>query len=228
MWVRTIVVVLVALVGRAGADDLRTAQQHLDAGVALYGAGNFADARVELAAAQVLAPDKPNPYRWLALVDVRLGDCASALVHIESFAARVAADDARLGELVRLRDQCRSIGHIRVVSSPTGATVRVDQRATPMMTPADLALSVGSHVIVVGKPGFESVTQTVEAHAAGVDEAMFTLPVAAVAEPHHRWWLWTTIGVGVVAIAAGTTYALTRGRDDPRLPPIACDATGCR
>jgi hypothetical protein len=79
---------------------------HLDRGVAAYRAGDLGRAHAEFVAANQLAPDRPNPYRWLALTEAALGDCDSALVDIEGFLSRVAADDPRVGELRALRERC--------------------------------------------------------------------------------------------------------------------------
>jgi len=100
---------LVAAIGHAdpAADQ---ALVHLDRGVAAYRAGDLARAHAELAAASALAPDRPNPYRWLALTEVELGDCRSALVNIESFLSRVPAGDPRVAEVVALRGRCLAPG----------------------------------------------------------------------------------------------------------------------
>ena len=90
--------------GPSGAEA--DALAHLDRGVAAYRAGDFAIAERELQAAQQLAPDHPNPYRWLALTEVQLGECQAALVNVESFLSRVRADDPRAPELVTLREHC--------------------------------------------------------------------------------------------------------------------------
>src|SRR4051812_42420289 len=87
---------------RAGPTE-DAAQVHLDRGIAAFQAGDFALAKHELTAARELAPHKPNPYRWLALSEVQLGDCPHALDDIASFLARVATDDPRIPELDRLR-----------------------------------------------------------------------------------------------------------------------------
>jgi hypothetical protein len=103
---------LAAAVGRAepapAAGDTveNQALTHLDRGVAAYRAGDYGRAHAELVAASQLAPDRPNPYRWLALTEAALGDCDGALVNIESFLSRVAADDPRVGELRALRERC--------------------------------------------------------------------------------------------------------------------------
>ena len=79
---------------------------HLDRGVAAYRAGDYALAHRELTEASTLVPERPNPYRWLALTEVQLGDCASALFHIESFLSRVSVGDPRAAEMVALRTRC--------------------------------------------------------------------------------------------------------------------------
>ena len=93
----------------ARADDTETAAQlHLDRGVAAFQAGEYPRAHREFAIAHELAPDRANPYRWLALTEVQLGDCAAARGHIDEFVARVRPDDERIAELERLRGSCRA------------------------------------------------------------------------------------------------------------------------
>src|SRR5262245_26310500 len=83
----------------ARADAVEDAARvHLDRGVAAFRAGDYALALRELTAASELVPDAPNPHRWLALTEVQLGDCRSALGHIEGFLSRVPADDPRTAE----------------------------------------------------------------------------------------------------------------------------------
>lgn len=91
----------------AGPAESR-ALDHLDRGVAAYRTGDYVRARSELTAASALAPDRPNPYRWLALAEAALGDCDDALVHVESFLSRVPVGDPRVPEMTGLRERCRS------------------------------------------------------------------------------------------------------------------------
>src|SRR3954464_5474594 len=46
-------------------------------GVAPSRPGDYRRAHDELVEANHLAPDRPNPYRWLALTEAALGDCPS-------------------------------------------------------------------------------------------------------------------------------------------------------
>ena len=103
------IVVVGAMQFHAYADETRTedaALVHLDRGVAAFDAKDFATAHHELSIAHELAPEKANPYRWLALTEIQLGDCPSALPHIDGFLSRVAADDARIPEMTRWRAFC--------------------------------------------------------------------------------------------------------------------------
>lgn len=94
---------LLLLAGVAHADP---ALDHLDRGIAAYRLGDYDAAHHEFGLAQELAPDKANPYRWLALTEVKQGDCRDAVAHIEQFLSRVPVGDPRVPELVAERQQC--------------------------------------------------------------------------------------------------------------------------
>jgi hypothetical protein len=108
------------------AEAETAAQVHLDRGIAAYGAGEFALAQKELAIAVELVPHKPNPYRWLALAEIQLGNCAHARLDVDSFIARVAAEDPRIPELVRARDSCKQKGIPKVLERPAPIVVVED------------------------------------------------------------------------------------------------------
>lgn len=106
-----VIAVVMALTSAAraddtGRDDEAAALEHIDRGVAAFHAREYTRAHREFEAAQQLVPDRANPYRWLALTDMQLGDCASAVPNIAEFERRVPAEDPRLAELVRLRVLC--------------------------------------------------------------------------------------------------------------------------
>lgn len=229
--VRIVVAVqLAAAAGYASPDDPAEARAlaHLDRGVAAYRAGDFARARAELTAASELAPDRPNPYRWLALADSALGDCDAALVHVESFLSRVAAGDPRVAEIIAIRQRCLSSGRVTVTSTPSGAAIRIDGGAPAATTPVHrLALPLGRHRISVEKPGFVTETHDFDVAASGELWQRFDLqPEPARTSVLRRWWFWAAVGA-VAVTAGGITYGLTRGSSPSRLPPVTCDATGC-
>lgn len=96
-------VCLLAVCGVAHADP---ALDHLDRGIAAYRLGDYDAAHRELGLAQELAPDKANPYRWLALTELKQGNCHDAVAHIEQFLSRVPVGDPRVPELVAERQNC--------------------------------------------------------------------------------------------------------------------------
>lgn len=91
----------------AGGDPHRAdAAARLDRGLAAYRGADYAHAIGELVEASRLSPDWPEPYRWLALAEIELDDCASAMLNVAAFAARVPPGDHRVPELAALRVRC--------------------------------------------------------------------------------------------------------------------------
>lgn len=112
---------------------------HLDRGVAAFNAKDFQKALVELTAAHELVPDKANPYRWLALTQIQLGNCADALVNIDGFVSRVPPSDPRVAEMVRWREFCRrepgQTGTDTTTGQVTGTQVTGTQGLAPGRPP---------------------------------------------------------------------------------------------
>src|SRR6187551_3568845 len=104
MWFAAVLVLATSTSYAEGEDAV--ALDHLDRGVAAYRIGDYETAHRELDIAQELAPDRANPYRWLALTEIKQGNCRDALVHIEAFLSRVPVGDARVPEMVAERQQC--------------------------------------------------------------------------------------------------------------------------
>lgn len=124
-----VALLVVAGVARAQSTDAEVAAQvHLDRGVEAFDAEDYPRAHREFTAAQELAPDRANPYRWLALTEVQLAQCPVALGHIEAFLARVATDDARIPEMARLRELCERITRPREVAPAPARRRPITQR----------------------------------------------------------------------------------------------------
>lgn len=210
----------------ARADAVEDAARvHLDRGVAAFRAGEYPRALRELTAASELVPDKPNPYRWLALTQVQLGDCRSALEHIEDFLSRVPADDERTAELVRLRELCQRTGALRVESAPPKASLRIDGAVVGATPYESLSLRAGAHVLVAEKAGFAAQRREVVVPAGGELAVRFELSPAR-ASIARRWWFWAAIGGAALAVGGAIAYAASDGGPTP-LPPIDCAPSGC-
>ena len=131
------------------------AQLHLDRGVAAFRAHDYALAHRELEAARQLAPDRPNPYRWLALTEVQLGECPQALVNIGEFLARVPSADPRVPEMIRLRALCGQTGPLVGAPPPITAPAADPPRRTakrrwlwPVLVGAAIGVGVGVAIVV--------------------------------------------------------------------------------
>lgn len=212
-----------AFADQANQLDEKAALAHLDKGVAAFRAGKFTDALRELTLAHDLAPDKPNPFRWLALTEIQLGDCASALGHIEEFLARVSPTDERRAEMARWHDLCSRTGVLRVDSVPSRATLHIDGAEVGTTPYKSLAMRSGSHTLVADRAGYRSASRTVDL-AAGAE-----LDIKLTLEPVRdsitdRWWFWPAVGVVALGVTGGIIYAATR---DGELPPIHCTDAGC-
>lgn len=210
----------------ARADAVETAARaHFDRGVGAYNAGDYALARREFAAASQLAPAAPNPYRWLALAEVQLGDCKNAVGHIDAFLSRVPAEDERRPELVRLRELCERTGVLRVESTPPNAALRIDGAVVGTTPYRALSMRAGAHTLVAEKAGFAAQSQSIVVTAGGELDVRFALKARA-SPITRRWWFWAAIG-GAVATTA-VVIAVARDERDPEiLPPIVCTPTGC-
>ncbi len=171
---------------------------HLDVGVAAYRAGDYVAARREFEAARRLVPDKANPYRWLGLTAVQLGDCTQALLDFEMFLKLVPPGDERVPEVTRLRDQCE-----RPPAAPGAPTT------TPMTTPVP-------------------TTAPAPSPPRGLFVATTPTRPAPSKRLVRRWWFWTALGGAAALAAAGITLGVVLGtpRETP-LPPIVCGTTGC-
>jgi hypothetical protein len=224
--VAPIVATLLVLAAPLHADATEDAAQvHLDRGVAAFRAGDYVLAHRELDAAHGLVPDKPNPYRWLALTEVQLGDCARALVNIDGFLSRVPPSDPRRAEVERLRELCQRTGVLAVDSTPPKASLRIDGAAVGVTPYRSLSMRAGAHTVIAELPGYRTMTRTIDLQAGG--ELALHLPLAKVGRPvTRRWWFWPAV-VGAALTITGIVAVIAIDSDPTVLPPIECDPTGC-
>jgi hypothetical protein len=167
-------ITLVVLPELALATPFDDANERVTHGLQLYATGDLEGARREWGAAQALVPGKPNPYRLLAMVDLRLGHCGDAVREAELFLSLAPPDDRRRPDVESLRDQCKrellpKLGSLHVSSTPPGAEVRLDDEQARVAgeTPLTVGVSVGRHVVFVGKARFATVTRPVDVAPGG-------------------------------------------------------------
>ena len=243
---RALGVALLLLPALARADATDDALQLLDRGVALMQAGDLVAARESFDKARALVPDKANPYRWLGLVDARLNHCADAVKELDTFLGKVPATDARAIEAITVRDRCKEelspkVGTLVIDSTPSGVEVRLDDAAQPSgVTPfRDEHVAVGSHVVALRKPGFQSLTHVVtvqrgatleltlglQPEPAATASAPAPAPLVVTAPPveHKRrskaWIAGVVVGaVAVLALGVGLGVGLASSSNERTYP----------
>jgi hypothetical protein len=223
----------------ARADNASDALQLLESGISQFQAGKLESARDAFLKARDLVPDKANPHRWLGLVYARMGKCSQAVWELESFIRRVPPNDPRTVEAATLRDRCKAelkpkFGALVVESTPSEAAVRLDDASSPVIgtTPyRNEAVPVGSHLVVVDKPGFQTSQKGVQVSEQGTTKVDFSLspetvaqtvgenPAPAPEKKKPRYWMYGVIGgvavVVVVALGVGLGVGLSNSSSGP-------------
>jgi hypothetical protein len=146
--------------------DVEGARTHYKRGVQLYEQGAYEPALSELQLAERLAPTYKLAYN-IALVQVRLGDAASALRSFRRYLDAGGTDipPARKAEVDGyLTDLGLRVASVDLSVNVAGAAITVDDRPlgnTPLSAPVEL--NPGPHRITASKAGFASVTREVDA-----------------------------------------------------------------
>lgn len=225
---RAVVLAIGMLAARAASADPveDAAQVHLDRGVAAFERGDYLAAHAEIEAANKLVPAKANPYRWLALTEVQLGDCARARGNIDQFLERVAADDSRRAEMLRLRELCGRTGTLAIRTTPVTAQLRIDNAQVGLAPYRSGSFAVGDHTVVAEAPGFQPLQRAFAVAAGGVVdlELVLSRPRTPIT---RRWWFVPAL-VGAAAVATGAVVLAMRDEPASLLPGVICDASGCR
>ena len=225
---RAVVLAIGVLAARAASADpvSDAAQVHLDRGVAAFERGDYLGAHAEIEAANKLVPTKANPYRWLALTEVQLGDCARARGNIEAFLERVAAADPRRAEMLRLRELCSRTGTLVIRTTPIAALLRIDNALVGLAPYRSGSFAVGDHTVVAEAPGFQPLQRAFTVPPGGAVDLDLVLPRPR--KPITRRWWFVPALVGAAAAVTGAIVLAVR--DDPasQFPGVICDASGCR
>ena len=228
----------VLVVGDARADKVAEALKLLDKGIELFKQDKLDEARTAFLKVREMVPDKANPYRWLGLVEARLGHCAQAVDYLDRFITRVPGKDPRTIEAVTVRDRCRDeltpkLGKVIIESTPSGADVRLDtDTGVPVgTTPFQSAeVKAGSHVVNLSKTGFQAVSKVfalskgdtvrldvvLNAELAPVVVTSANNPITTTTTPppkKSKVWIGVLAAglVGVAALGVGLGVGLSRG-----------------
>jgi hypothetical protein len=227
---RAVAVTIVALASSpafAQSSIEERAQAHLDRGIKAFERRDFAAAHAEFLEANKLVPDKANPYRYLALTEVQLGDCASATVNIDAFFARAAVDDERRAEMERLRELCSKTGTLSIRTTPERAQLRIDGAPVGTSPFRSSSFAVGRHTVVAEAQGYEKLARSLVVNARETTDVHLELsrPSTPIT---RRWWFVPAIVVGAAAVTGAIVLATRDSEDPTTIPGIECDASGCR
>jgi hypothetical protein len=211
-------------------------------GLAAYEEQRYREALDRLTCASTLVPSAELAYNIAVTYDA-MGDAPSALRWYRDYRRQGGndADTAPLREKVAELEavlQARGVQQVTIVSSPAGATLRVDEQ--PMgLTPFTLELKPGRHGYRLTAPGRTSVEATFDLRAdRSLDVAVALEPVqetpaplvsasALAAESHEPsfmsrigTWTWVSLGAGTLLLGGALGVELRRGQLDSELSDV--------
>lgn len=148
------------------ADDggaTHDAARHFQRAVALYGEADYRAALVEFKRAYAIAPNAAVLYN-VGETQYQLQDYAGALTTFERYLAESAPNDAHRAEVENNVEILRArVGHVSIVTIPSGADVSVDDQSaghTPIDKP--ILVSIGHRKITASMQGRPAVIRYVD------------------------------------------------------------------
>jgi hypothetical protein len=204
-------------------------REAVDAAIAEYEGGNFAESRALFARAHALFPNARS-LRGLGMADFELRNYASSIDYLQqALASPVKALEGELrAETEQLLARARGfVGRFRLSLQPPDAVVILDGSIVASGASAQLVLVVGDHTLEVS--AVSRVSERRALRVTGGEDATleFNLPEQAaitpqaVPGPEPRTqssssvlaspWLWAAVGVVVVGAAVGIGFAASSG-----------------
>jgi hypothetical protein len=204
-------------------------REAVDAAIAEYEGGNFAESRALFARAHALFPNARS-LRGLGMADFELRNYASSIDYLQqALASPVKALEGELrAETEQLLARARGfVGRFRLSLQPADAAVTLDGSGVPPGATAQLVLAVGDHTLEVSAVSRVSERRVLRV-TGGEDATLeFNLPEQAAITPQAVTssepstqssssllaspWLWAAVGVVVVGAAVGIGLAASSG-----------------
>jgi len=199
--------------------DLELAKAHYRTGELYYDRAAYADAAKEFEEAYRLSGRAEMLYNMGRSYD-GAGDLRGALVAYRRFLAAVTSSSDRPFVEKRVTELSALIARLSITASVAGATVTLDGNkvgATPL-PPQPLELNPGDHAVEVAAEGYATFREQIRlqrSQKASIEAKLVSLVrVIRVEEKkvpvYKRWYLWT--GVGVVVVAGVVTGAVLGAR----------------
>ena len=151
-------------------------------GQELFREGKYAEAEQAFLRAYTIIP---NPVVLLGIAEARQaqGDLRGAVEALESYLeARSDAPDAAAVQ-AKIDGMKAAPATLAITSTPPGAAIAIDGEDTGEVTPAQIEVEPGEHIVALRLAGREPAEQRLEAGFASRAEVALELPELTVAEP---------------------------------------------
>jgi tetratricopeptide (TPR) repeat protein len=223
-----------------------SAREHAKAeygsGLAAYEEQHYREAIDHLTCANTLVPSAELAFNIAVTYDA-MGDTPSALRWYREYRRQGGNDAESAAVLEKVAElesalQARGVQQVTIVSSPAGATLRVDEQ--PMgLTPFTLELKPGRHGYQLTAPGLTSVESTFDLradrsldvvveleplHEAPAPSVASSAPATRVAEASFvsriGTWTWVSLGAGTLLLGGALGVELRRRQLDSELDGV--------
>ncbi len=163
---------------------LADAKKHYGAGEKKYKAGDAAGALADFQIADSVK-STPQSQRYIGLCEEQLGHLPEAVAAYKNFLAgapdrmQTEIDDvkARVDKITKLP------GHVHIESTPAGASVAIDGKPQPGVTPLDVDVPPGAHTVSFTLDKYDAKDSSVTVPFAAKASVSETLSVATAPPP---------------------------------------------
>ena len=205
-----------------GDGTLQEARRAYDEGSTHYVAGRYEDALIAFERAYSL---RPNPVVLMPILECHdhLGHVPEAIRTLETYLRAVPEGRNRPLLEARLANLRQRPARVHILTTPAGATVRVDGSEVAAHTPTYVELPEGRHTLTATLTGYLPATHEFETlPGTARDELLSMEPDPAAATPSGPTppttrtppprsvspIVWVSAGLGGAALIAGTTFGV--------------------
>ncbi|HVZ34702.1 MAG TPA: hypothetical protein VG963_19875 [Polyangiaceae bacterium] len=201
-------VLLLGMVESARAEADREYDKAIERAVTAYNGGDYDEATRQFQRAHELSPSA-RTLRGVGMSEFELGHHDRAAEALErALASKVAPleGDLRTDTERLLREALARVGRLHLEVVPESSEIALDGAARTLEANHLLLVTPGPHLLEAHAPGYERARQPITAEAGReLDLKLALVPLANATESteERRWykspWLWTSVGLVVVA-----------------------------
>jgi hypothetical protein len=170
--------------GKPASVDAASARQLYKSGETKFKAQDYTGALADFQAVDALKSTSQSA-RYIGLCQDKLGHYAEALQAYERFLADVPVKLEKESDEIKNRvGEIRAMpGHVHIETTPAGATLAIDGKPAVGVSPLDVDLPPGSHIISATAEGRGGADRTVTVVFASKQDVTVELPLAAAPPP---------------------------------------------